>query len=123
MRNTMDFEFRVWDEVEKLMYHFNFYTIEKPNTLGGQILRVCRDGIVRYFPLHRKDIMQYTGLKDKNGKKIFDGDIIRWQGFKKPAWQEVKYDIDKGILLPKQVTFTEKIEVIGNIYQNPKLNY
>ncbi len=66
-------------------------------------------------------LMQFTGLFDKNGKEIYEGDIISWQGFKKKAWQEVKYDTKRGVLLPFKVTLSDEISIIGNIYENPEL--
>ena len=76
---------------------------------------------------------QYTGLKDKNGKKIFEGDVIEcWsEGVKArgtvqqnlgglwiiyPAWQK---QIMWG-LCPNEDRSTD-VEIIGNIHDNPEL--
>lgn len=67
------------------------------------------------------EIMQSTGLKDKNGEEIFEGDIVAWMGFKKRAWTKVEYSTRQAMFLPKQITFGQGVEVIGNKYENPEL--
>lgn len=79
-------------------------------------------------------LMQYTGLKDKNGKEIYEGDIVDWDGDQ----FEIKYGIQlvdafEGIGfnlwsfygrsedIGKAIRLQSAIEVIGNIYENPEL--
>ena len=69
-------------------------------------------------------IMQYTGLKDKNGKEIFDGDIVDINGCKNRV---VEWDEDWcGFYLSRELNpvgyfLSEEYEIIGNIYENPEL--
>jgi YopX protein len=99
-----EIKFRAWDEDTKRMWWDVF----------GSMLQDD----------HYK-VMQYTNLKDKNGKEIYEGDIVT-QNY--PGAWEVVYEAPKYILQrhdnPVSDTFrksTKHIEIIGNIYQHPNL--
>lgn len=65
-------------------------------------------------------LMQYTGLKDKNGKEIYEGDIVQLAQF----IIEVKWVNEFSRFTNKDDYtgfFPKNIEVIGNIYENPEL--
>lgn len=71
---------------------------------------------------------QYTGLTDKNGKRIFEGDIVKRFWFGKMCIYQIDYDNGLASFIGragmKFTTFdydSEEFEVIGNIYDSPEL--
>ena len=71
-----------------------------------------------------KHLMQFTGLKDKNGKEIYEGDIVCADRHSAPNFQVIFHEgafrlRDHINRIMNQVT--SGFEVIGNIYENPSL--
>lgn len=82
-------------------------------------------------------LMQSTGLHDKNGKEIFEGDILKVANNDSSWFEVVKYDHEKAMFISKEVNlkyevpetplydlfspYPFKVEVIGNIWENPDL--
>jgi len=134
MRNRI-IKFRAWDTKEKYMY-------ECPT------IQLCchPDGTHTYTTMafgQRRILMQYTGLKDKNGVEIYEGDIIRFAEFKpdleRLPWKWMMDEKGKGYEVIFELGYfgfkrekgsgsnnlyshqIEYSEVIGNIYQNNNL--
>lgn len=70
-------------------------------------------------------VMQCTGLKDKNGKPIYEGDVIQDtiipEYFYVVEWNNGGFSLKSTIGNSFRLIDTMRLEVIGNIYENPEL--
>lgn len=122
-------KFRAWDKEKKLMNIVDGIHFDEDKVWEISCHGVCWKNI-RYYTL-----MQSTGLHDKNGKEIFDGDIVKalsegycgtfqvvWRNegtpmyILYPAWQNEQFWDLKGVN-----GVDDGIEVIGNIHEHPEL--
>lgn len=108
-----EIKFKVWDTYKKIMDYTNLNIILQ---FGDYVGCNTEDGELIF--------MQYTGLKDKNGKEIYEGDTVHaWGGeYYLGAWEFAKtIDIKNLICDVYELSHYENLEVIGNIYENPDL--
>jgi len=134
--------FRIWDNKRKILYHamdlmwriegildFDWGTyddiIKKPSKKHLDAYYCARTLIdeKKYF------LMQSTGVEDRNGTTLFEGDIVKVG----PSYYEVVFNKNKGAYCMSKVNDTleipfwqlsdndEKAELVGNIYENPEL--
>ena len=111
----MNPKFRAWLKNDKEMID-----VDEIHWYDGQV-DFIGDGITFMRKADEIELMQSTGLKDKNGKEIFEGDIVKCSGLLgiiksfKARWicSFVKYSNYQ-----KVGFFAKEIEVVGNIYEN-----
>lgn len=125
-----DIKFKVWDRQLKQMCVVD--SIEFIDELEGRpgVNAFARDGKIAYW-IEKENavLLQYTGLLDKNGKEIYEGDILKIETDKPMAvgWSN---KFASFILNKDGWAFShwfgescnpKDCEVIGNTYQNPDL--
>ncbi|EOW0150806.1 YopX family protein [Listeria innocua] len=127
----IEIEFRAWDkEVKEMDYNPSVIEIWQNKPINEQFRLESEEKLIW---------MQYTGLKDKNGKKIFEGDIVAFSEDDFHVFNsQVEYFLEDGypafdIKVPSTYYFDSnvfsevsmsglyEIEVIGNIHENPEI--
>lgn len=141
---TREIKFRAWDKENNKWYEPTYEAYKGDLEylvvgMGGD-LTMNKNGGMRHesvFP-KRFELMQYTGLLDKQGKEIYEGDIVKTfyeeiavvmyadGGFKlftnatdyKSVGTVIGQDVEENYL---GYFFKDNLEIIGNIYENPEL--
>ncbi len=132
-----EIKFRIWDKQTGMFFEPTYEAwggrLEDISiTLSGRLLRrtlkfPAEDESM--FP-DRYELMQFTGLKDKNGVEIYEGDIIKWFVYDLIREGIVQYIDNYGGYDMKHFKDDYHVccdwlrgdyEVIGNIYENPEL--
>ena len=124
-------KFRAWSKLASRMYIVNGLHFDR-----GMVQYANNDNAIRFIKLENIILMQSTGLHDKNGKEIFEGDVIAIEvdDTGMPINARVFQNSKIGVLMfhvfedNEDVPMVELLEdhsvafeIIGNIYENPEL--
>ena len=128
--NRREIKFRAWAKAENRMYYAEKSDKFTIDFYGGVIYNrdTWADDLV---------LMEYTGIRDKNGKEIYEGDIVintgmrsDWEGKGIPSgmdiWSEPYFYKEKKVVLDIRNLGTSlpddlEWEVIGNVWENQEL--
>ena len=113
--NNREMNLRAWHREKKEMIWgsllFWFTAISKMGN-GREVFNSC-------------DWMQFTGLHDKHGKKVYEGDIVRvGKMLRKVIFVDAKFQltgIDNAHNALYDLQPSDELEIIGNLYENPEL--
>lgn len=126
-----EIKFRAWDKYENKMRQVS--TIDFTNE---DLWLIVENNRIMSANLFEVELMRYTGIKDKNGVEVYEGDIIKYSSNvinKFYAVNEILREVEfkygmygiKGFEGGTHIPFGNilkcQYEVIGNIYENPNL--
>ena len=121
-----EIKFRAWHKFEKVMEYFNNPYIPDSDYWDG--CKGTRLEMVNGIFNNNKDEiewMQFTGLKDDNGKEIYEGDVIEFLNGKSQIveWNDdtCEFQFSDGSPINNGETYGVCKFVIGNIHENPEL--
>ena len=104
-------KFRVWDAVKKAMSEVQAIVYTEKN-----VYPIYFKEIRRYIPFSEAILMQSTGLVDKNGQEIFEGDVVRMS-----SGELLPVRLHHGMFIPVCFYISSVFELVGNVFENPEV--
>lgn len=115
---SREIKFRAWDKYEN-----KIRKVRAINFTNKDLWLEIEDNRIMGANFFEVELMQYTGLKDRNDKEIYEGDIVRY--FKDELgivkFVAGSFIIDGNTCYESFLELGGKIPIVGNIYENPDL--
>jgi uncharacterized phage protein (TIGR01671 family) len=123
-------KFRAW--YRGTMYRYVEHCTYPDGSSGVNCIGYRKDGRM-FSPGDDVELMQFTGLVDKNGKEVYEGDIVDWkigeppEGVYQVKWYEHGWYLERkdGFKEPLYPNLADgkgsSLEIIGNIHENSEL--
>lgn len=119
-----EIKFRVWDNDEKIIKKVESINFPLGGESSSKTVCVYNEEEDCYEWVYDYELMQYTGIKDKNNKEIYEGDIVEFYSNVEDEIITEKVEYHFGIYRAGDYfvgKIYNKCEVIGNIYENKDL--
>ncbi|HEU7348622.1 TPA: hypothetical protein VV745_001311 [Streptococcus pneumoniae] len=122
-------KFRLWNRITSQLHIVDGLYFD-----AREAEYVDDDNVLRFVGFKNIDLMQSTGLKDKNGKEIFEGDILAFKTDDEVINVKIFWDEKHALFMFRSEKYNEEellaelveantypFEIIGNVYENKEL--
>ena len=122
-----EIKFRAWDKENEKMRKVSSISLENKE------IAVKDFGTYHFFRIKDIELMQYIGLKDKNDKEIYEGDIVLVELCRTSTWYKTVVEFKEGAFIASLIDGEDYIyifnrgfdsndfEILGNVYENKSL--
>lgn len=132
---SREIKFRLWSKIGKIFIETNNPNLEFVINNNGYLYSIENFyGEIYVLPQMDIEVLQFTGLQDRNGKEIYEGDILKYnfpydgrlKHISPVTYLETQAsfglkDIYGNEIPLYRITANNYFEVVGNIYENPEL--